>query len=114
VEVANAGPGDAEGVTLTATFPPSVSPSAQAPSDWTCMPAGSVLTCIRSTPFAAGASAAFTILAAVAADASGSIDATFEVGTTSADADAANDTVALSTPVADRLFADGFDVSIAP
>ncbi len=114
VEVANAGPGDADGVTLTATFPPSVSPSAQAPSDWACTPSGSVLTCIHSTPFAAGASAAFTILAAVAADASGSIDATFEVGTTSDDTDAANDTVALSTPVIDRLFADGFDGATAP
>lgn len=114
VSVANAGPGAADGVTLTATFPASVSPGVQAPSDWTCTSSAAVLRCEHAAPFAAGTSAAFAFSVDVAADAVGSIDATFQAGTTSNDSDPANDAVALSTPVIDRLFADGFEAVTAP
>lgn len=114
IEITNAGPGDADGVTLTATFPPSVSPSSQAPSGWSCTPSGATLTCVHAAPLAAGASQSLSIAAAIAADASGSIDATFEVATGSDDLNHANDTATVSTPLIDRLFADGFEARTAP
>lgn len=114
VEITNAGPGDAAGVTLTATFPPSLSPVAPPPSGWSCTASGATLTCVRATPLAAGAAESLAIGANVAADAVGSIDAVFEVATASDDVNHANDTAAVSTPLIDRLFADGFETKTAP
>ena len=111
IEITNAGPGDAEdGVLLVAEFPPSVSVSPAPPPGWTCGPFELTIVCGHPLPFAAGESTRVTINTFVDASASGQIDATFKVTTTSNDINEANDMFSISTPIVHRIFADDFEM----
>lgn len=111
IEITNAGPEDTqEGVLLVADFPLSVSVSPGPPPGWACGQYDLRIFCGRALPFAAGESTIVTINTFLDADASGQIDARFEIRTSSNDINEANNVFSISTPIVSRIFADDFEV----
>lgn len=97
MNVANAGPSQAAGLTLTFNLPTGVTWTSTTGAGWTCSRAGLVVTCTRLT-LASGASSPVTV-GAVVTQPGGTLATSASIVTTSVDTVSSNNSQNLTTPV---------------
>jgi hypothetical protein len=114
IDVANAGPGTATGVSAILSSADLGAMTPVAVRGWDCSPPATPLTCRLQAPLAAGATATLGVEAVVDADAADPLTMTVAVSADQADGNDADNTVVVSTPLLDRIFGDGFELPASP
>jgi hypothetical protein len=109
VTVANAGPDDASGVSVTLAAPDLQDIAASFFSDWQCMPNAGGATCTYPATLPAGGSTLLVIESTVADSIAGPLVASLGVTAVEADGNATNNAAAVEIPLLDIIFANGFD-----
>ena len=110
VTVANAGPDDADGVSVTLSAPGLENIAASIFSDWQCaaQPGGAI--CTYPPTLAAGGSSLLVVESTVAASATAPLVASFGVSAAQADGNASNNSSVVEVELLDSIFADDFEV----
>lgn len=109
VTVANAGPDDANGVSVTLAAPDLQDIAASFFSDWQCMPNAGGATCTYPATLPAGGSTLLVIESTVADSIAGPLVASLDVTAVEADGNATNNAAVVEIPLLDIIFANGFD-----
>jgi hypothetical protein len=108
VDVTNGGPA-AQAVSIVSSAPQLTDVSASGPEGWDCGPVAGSMLCAHAAPLSAGTTERVTFAGIVAADAVGPIEVTFSASGPSPDPNTTNNSVVVSTPLLDNIFADDFD-----
>ncbi|RYD16471.1 MAG: hypothetical protein EOP90_00340 [Lysobacteraceae bacterium] len=109
VTVSNAGPDDADGVSVTLSAPDLEDISASLFSDWQCAPQPGGAICTYPSTLAAGDASLLVVESTVAASAIGPVVASFGVSAAQADGNASNNASVVEIALLDLIFADGFE-----